>query len=145
MQRDLDKYGSCLCGAVSISITSEQKSLGACHCAKCRKWSGGPFMELECGSDVAFEGSENIRTFESSEWAERGFCKKCGSHLFMKFKENSEFGISAGLFEDNEGIHFDRQIFYDKKPTYYSFSNKTKKLTSAYIYEHFPQCREEDR
>lgn len=33
----------------------------------------------------------------------------------------------------------------DKKPPYYSFSNETRKLTSDYIYEHFPQCRNEDK
>ena len=25
---------------------------------------------------------------QSSAWAERGFCKNCGSHLFYRLKEN---------------------------------------------------------
>jgi hypothetical protein len=144
MQGELNRKGSCLCGAVTIAAGGDEKSLGACHCIKCRKWSGGPFLELECGSQVVFEGAENITTFASSEWAERGFCKKCGSHIFMKLKAGKEYGISAGLFESNEGVRFDRQVFYDKKPSYYSFSNETRNMTSDYIYEHFPQYRDED-
>lgn len=144
MQSKLNHIGHCLCRAVTIVTDSGEKSLGACHCINCRKWSGGPFLELECGSKVVFEGSENIAIFDSSEWAERGFCKVCGSHLFMRSKDSPDYGISAGLFENDEGINFDRQVFFDKKPSYYSFSNDTRNITSDYIYEHYPQCREED-
>tara|TARA_R110002073_G_scaffold41891_3_gene118016 strand:+ start:698 stop:1006 length:309 start_codon:yes stop_codon:yes gene_type:complete len=101
-------------------------------------------MELECGSDVVFEGSENISVFNSSEWAERGFCQVCGSHIFMKHKDGNEYGIPVGLFENDADITFDRQVFYDKKPSYYGFANDTRNITSEYIYEHFPECRAED-
>ncbi|PCI74314.1 MAG: aldehyde-activating protein [SAR86 cluster bacterium] len=144
MQGDLSRIGQCLCGAVTVTTSFENQSLGACHCAKCRKWSGGAFMELECGSNVIFEGMENIAVFNSSDWAERGFCKVCGSHLFMKPKNSNEYGVSVGLFENDEDIKFDRQVFYDKKPSYYSFSNETKNISSEYIYEQFPQCRSGD-
>ena len=144
MDSDLSRQGSCLCGAVRILARSDEKSLGACHCAMCRKWNGGPFMELECGSAVVFEGAENISTYSSSEWAERGFCKNCGSHIFMKFKDSDEYGIAVGLFDSDVGINFDRQVFYDKKPPYYNFANETRNITSDYIYKHFPQCRDGD-
>lgn len=101
-------------------------------------------MELECGADVEIEGSENITIYESSTWAERGFCKVCGSHIFMKSKEGNEYGIPAGMFDNEDGIVFDRQVFYDQKPDYYSFANDTRNITSNYIYEHYPQCREEN-
>jgi len=139
-----NRRGSCLCGAVTVVTGGGEKSLGACHCRKCRKWSGGPFMELECGSDVEFLGKENIGVFASSEWAERAFCRNCGSHLYMKLKSSNEYGVPMGLFEDCEGVEFDRQVFYDKKPPYYSFSNPTRNITSESIYELFPQCREEN-
>lgn len=144
MQSNLSRKGSCLCGAVKVLAGSDEKNLGACHCPMCRKWSGGPFMELECGSDVVFEGVENITVFDSSEWAERAFCKICGSHLYMKSKDGTDYGIPVGLFEDNSGVKFDRQVFYDKKPSYYSFANDTRNITSEYIYDRFPQCRIRD-
>ncbi len=81
--------GSCLCGATLITAKSISKNVGACHCSMCRKWSGGPLMAVDCGTDVSFEGEENISVFKSSEWAERGFCNKCGSHLFYRLKESN--------------------------------------------------------
>lgn len=140
----MKRMGSCLCGAVQITMSSEATDLGVCHCPKCRKWAGGPFFEIECGPDVIIEGSDSISTFKSSEWAERGFCKVCGSHLYIKSIETNEYGAPPGLFENNENIHFNRQVFYDKKPAYYSFSNTTKNITSDYIYEKFPRAREEN-
>lgn len=100
-------------------------------------------MELECGNKVEFDGWENIAIYESSSWAERGFCKNCGTHVFMRAKDSDAYGVSAGLFEQDEGFLFDRQVFIDQKPAYYSFDNDTRNLTSNYIYEHFPQCRED--
>ena len=138
----MKRTGSCLCGAVEITVNGDARDLGACHCRNCRKWAGGPFLELECGADVAFTGSDQIATFQSSKWAQRGFCKVCGSHLFMKSVDSGEYGIPPGLFESAEGIHFTRQVFFDQKPDYYSFSNVTKNILSNYIYEHFPHVRE---
>ncbi|NIT13149.1 MAG: GFA family protein, partial [Candidatus Dadabacteria bacterium] len=50
----------------------------------CRKWCGGPLMAVNCGTDVTFEGEDNITVYDSSSWAERGFCSGCGSHLFYR-------------------------------------------------------------
>lgn len=100
-------------------------------------------MELECGSNIEFAGGDNIATYESSKWAERGFCKVCGSHLFIKEKRSMSYGIPVGVFDDDSEISFNRQVFYDNKPAYYSFSNRTHNISSDYIYEHFPETRED--
>ena len=44
--------GSCLCGSVTISASLLKNEMAACHCGMCRKWGGGPFMEVSCGVDV---------------------------------------------------------------------------------------------
>lgn len=132
-----------MCGAVRITADVNKTDLGVCHCAKCKKWAGGPFMEIECGADVKFEGKEQIAVYESSKWAVRGFCKICGSHLFIKDKSSGEFGVPPGLFDDDAGIHLNRQVFFDHKPEYYSFSEITKNISSDFIYKHFPQVKEE--
>jgi len=58
--------GSCLCGAVSLSTTSMNPHVAACHCSMCRKWGGGPLLAVECESDVSFKGEENIGIYQSS-------------------------------------------------------------------------------
>jgi len=135
MTETTKRTGSCLCGSVRITAFNASNKVGACHCGMCRKWGGGPIMEIDCGTDVSFEGEENITVYNSSSWAERGFCKKCGSHLFYRLKESKQYMVPVGLFDDQEHLVFETQGFIDRKPSYYSFSNKTKDLTEAEIFE----------
>ncbi len=129
--------GSCLCGSVQITAATMNQKFGACHCEMCRKWTGGPLMNVVCGSDVKFDGEEFINIYESSEWAERGFCKKCGSGLFYRIKGKEQYHIPLGLFEDSEDLTFNMQVFIDAKPDYYSFSNETKNMTKAEVFAAF--------
>lgn len=129
--------GSCLCGAIRISTNTMSNKLGACHCTMCTKWTGGPLLAVDCGSDVSFEGKENISVFNSSAWAERGFCNKCGSHLFYRFKARNQYMIPVGLFDNVPTMTFDHQIFIDEKPSYYSFANETMNLTGAEVFARF--------
>jgi hypothetical protein len=129
--------GSCLCGTTRISVKMSNKSIGACHCQMCRKWGGGPLLVIDCGSDVEFASKENITIFNSSEWAERGFCKQCGTHLFYRLKANNQYFIPVGLFEQPQDFVFDHQIFIDEKPAYYCFANETNNLTGAEVFAQF--------
>ena len=132
-----ERKGSCLCGAIEISAKTMSRHVGACHCSMCRKWTGGPLLAVNCGSEVSFKGRENISTFDSSEWAERGFCNKCGSHLFYRLKEQSQHIVPVGLFENCETVVFDHQIFIEEKPSFYSFANETKNMTGAEVFAQF--------
>jgi hypothetical protein len=134
--------GSCLCGAVKISTNNMSNLVGACHCNMCRKWGGGALLAVECGSEVSFSGEENIGVYQSSQWAERGFCQKCGSHLFYKLKQNSQYFIPVGLFDNSENLRLDHQVFIDEKPEYYSFANETHNMTGAQLFAQFAQTSE---
>ncbi len=138
----VEKTGNCLCRAVRISAKTPNTNVGACHCGMCRKWGGGPFMTVDCGADVSFEGEESISVFDSSEWAERGFCKKCGSHLFYRLKQYKRYFIPAGLFDDDVSFIFDHQVFIDKKPSFYSFSNKTSDMTEEEYFAKYAPTQE---
>ncbi len=138
----IEGTGSCLCGAVGIVAKTMANSVGVCHCSYCRKWTGGPFLAVDCGTDVTFEGEENITTFDSSEWAERGFCKKCGSHLFYRLKETNQYIMPAGLFDNDEVFVLDHQIFIEEKPSYYSFANETTNMTGEEVFAQFSSSSE---
>lgn len=137
-----ERTGSCLCGAVNITIKIDATDLGVCHCHVCRRWAGGPFMEIECDSGVSFGGEENISVYSSSSWAERGFCRHCGSHLFVKEKDNNHYGIPPGLFDSTQDLKLTRQVFFDRKPNYYAFADNTRNISSEYIYRHHPHLQE---
>jgi len=106
--------GSCLCGVVTLTAESVKKEVGVCHCGMCRKWSAGPFFAVDCGPEVSIDGQEHVSIYDSSEWAERAFCKKCGTHLFYRLKKNNQHMISPEFLNDGE-FHLNHQIFIDDK------------------------------
>lgn len=130
----MEYKGACLCGAVQFTAKSMSNKVGACHCGMCRKWTGGPFLAADCGTEVIFTGEDTINRYPSSEWADRGFCKCCGSHLFYFLKEKQQYIMSVGLFDETESFVLDHQIFIDKKPSFYAFSNPTHNMTEAEVF-----------
>ncbi len=137
MSNDGNMKGSCLCGAVKLNVAIMNKKVGACHCGMCRKWGGGPLMATDCGTEVSFEGQDDISVYDSSLWAERGFCKKCGTHLFYRLKATQQTIIPVGFFDEQKDWVFDHQIFFDKKPAFYDFANETENMTEAEVFAKF--------
>lgn len=126
---------NCLCKKSFMEFSEVDLKAGACHCATCRTWGGGPLMATSCGSDAKLSGNK-ISVFNSSEWAERGFCSECGTHLFYRLKHNQLYIVPLGLFEGIE-FEFDHQVFIDEKPSYYCFSNETIDKTGAEVFAEF--------
>ena len=129
MPEQIDLQGQCLCGAVKIDATGINPEVTVCHCNMCRRWSAGPFMEVTC-QKLAFEEKENVGLVRSSAWAERGFCKKCGSVLFYHLIGNTDYQVSAGLFDNQSMFRMSMQVFIDNKPGFYELANKTQTMTS---------------
>ncbi|QFT56497.1 GFA family protein [Microbulbifer sp. THAF38] len=129
--------GSCLCGSVTIKAELPSSDLGVCHCGMCKKWSGGPLLAVDCQTSVEISGEEHVSVFDSSDWAERGFCSNCGSHLFYRLKETQQYSVPAGIFELPPEVTMTHQIFIDEKPTYYSFANETRNITGLELVTEF--------
>ena len=137
----IEARGSCLCGAVSLHARELGTDAGACHCDICRKWGGGPLFALSCG-ELRIEGKDGISVYDSTAWAERGFCSVCGTHLFIRVKPNGRYILPAGLFPVEGELRFDHQIFIDRKPDYYRFANETKNLTAEEVFAEHAQASE---
>lgn len=127
--------GHCLCGAVRFTVP-DARNIGACHCGYCRRWGGGPMLAAHCGTDVHFEGSEHIGIYDSSEWARRAFCQRCGTHLYYQLLGTGEYFIPAGTFEQQDFV-LASQIYIDRKPGYYDFANDTPRLTEQQVIEQY--------
>ena len=91
-------------------------------------------MGVDCGPNMAVEGGEVLGVYNFSEWAERMFCKECGTHIFYHLKGTERYSVPVGLLDGNQKFEFTEQIFIDKKPDYYEFSNKTDMLTEAEVF-----------
>lgn len=137
MNRVNKATGQCLCKKVTIIATDFIPHAEACHCTMCQKWSGSSLLAVDCGLKVTFEGESNISVFDSSEWAQRGFCRHCGTHLFYRIKQEQRYIVPVGLFDSETKFDFTTQIFIEQKPEYYSFANQTKNMTGEEVFAAF--------
>ena len=123
--------GKCLCGAVQFTAEGVEDHCHACHCGMCRRLcGGGPFLAANT-KRVVFEPTESLGRYESSSWAERGFCKKCGTTLFYFLKPMHSYMIGIGAFDDQSRFRLSREIFIDHKPEAYSLVGDHPRLTEA--------------
>ena len=130
--------GRCLCGAVRFAAVPEKLEMDVCHCGMCRRWSGGVLMSVPCNG-LEVEDEKALGRYASSEWAERGFCRQCGTPLFYRLVGKEFYAVSTEAFDDRSGFAFTSQIFIDEKPAYYEFANKTKTMTGAEVFAAFAQ------
>jgi len=103
----------------------------------CRRWAGGPLLAVHLNGPVTFEGADNIATYRSSAWAERGFCKVCGSNLFYRVVADDTYILALGVFDDQSGFTMKTQIFVDEKPPGYAFANAVPVMTGAEVFAMF--------
>ena len=130
--------GGCLCGAVRYILQSQPKGFGACHCGMCRKFSGGIELGIEVpAGGITFETTETLRTYVSSDWAERGFCSNCGSSLYWRLTAPGPmqglYALSAGSLDSLEGLSLTQEVYIDSKPAGYALTGDHKRLTEADI------------
>jgi len=95
------------------------------------------FFAVQCGKELEVKGAENIKEYDSSSWASRGFCTTCGSHLFYRLKKTGSYNMPVGLFSNIDNLIMNLQYFSDQRPDYYCFSNQTKEMTEAEIKAYF--------
>lgn len=120
----------CVCGSVVIAATFAQTAVEACHCDTCRRWSAGPLLVVSDGRDVEISGDE-LRTYASSDWAERGFCGRCGTSLFFRTLDGEYFALSATVVDGLGDTALTREIFIDSKPGWYALAGNADKMTGA--------------
>ncbi len=131
--------GGCLCGAVRFTLHERPTQIDVCHCSMCRKFSGGIELGVDADPDkIVWQGEENIRIYASSEWAERSFCKICGSGLFWRTRAKDwdgdpHFGLCAGALDDLGDLQLKTEIYIDQKPAGYAFAGHTDKKTKAEV------------
>jgi len=133
--------GGCLCGTVKYELTGSDADIHgvtACHCEQCRRWSGHHWASLH-GPKVGFsiiKGESNVRWYQSSDKAKRGFCKTCGSTLFWHgFGYPSlidQIDVSAGSLDNSKTRVLTRHIFCENKGTYYQIKDGVP------VYDRFP-------
>ncbi len=117
-------YGSCLCGAVTFTVTGDLSAPDGCHCTKCRKTSGHYFVSCDVPKTaMKITGEDALRWYASSEKVNRGFCGTCGAALFFDPPHLDWIAIAMGAFDGATGVEIAKHIFTADKGDYYEISD----------------------
>ena len=119
--------GQCLCGEVTVTATVTDPVVRACHCDMCRRHTSSMFMSLPA-DNIVFSGP--TKTFQSSTWAERGFCGTCGSTLWYASAGDGHINPSAGLFDNAAGAALTLEFFTDAAPQGYALAGDHRKMST---------------
>lgn len=112
--------GSCLCGAVTFTLTGQPRDVIACHCTQCRKTSGHFVAATSVpDEDLQVTGEAALTWYRSSPEAQRAFCSVCGSQLFWKPANTDRVSVMAGSLDGATGLTISKQIFCADKGDYY--------------------------
>lgn len=128
------REGRCLCGDCRFTATPEGDEAGVCHCSICRKWSGGINIAVNC-TEVVWNADAPLRSYRSSDRAERVFCGTCGTNLYWHGDGDPAGEQSVGLmaFDSPGDFAVTRQIFIDEKPATYALAGDLITMTGAEI------------
>ncbi len=130
-----ERRGQCLCGAVRFTAYGMGDTFSTCYCQMCQRWSGGPYRGVSVPSEkLEITGRENIVTIQISSFAERAFCRKCGSGIWWRMVAGPYVGktsIPIGLLDDRSGLTLSYEMFTDYKDSTTEVPSGTKQMTKA--------------
>merc|ERR1712218_627373 len=103
--------GGCQCRAVKYELLAIPIEIQHCYCSICRKISGStscawsPIKEL----DIRFICNQTLTFYKSSKKVKRGFCRKCGSKIYLKYEyQKSLIWLTTASFDDDSNIDWHR-------------------------------------
>jgi hypothetical protein len=105
--------GGCLCGAVRYRALEAPVRGVMCHCPQCRRHSGAPalsFVHFPARSFTWMRGGPKL--YQSSQFAQRGFCANCGSTLSMHEEVLADrMLIAVGSLDEPDRVHIDDHVW----------------------------------
>lgn len=102
--------GRCLCGAVTIDVGRHRAEVGACHCSRCRRWTGSALFVFTAEPDqVEVRGPVRVWTHEI---AERASCEVCGTLLWLR-SHGDVYEFQVGLFDAAKDYPLISEIYTD--------------------------------
>lgn len=111
---DSEWTGGCLCGAIRYRLESAPFDAGWCHCRTCQLNSGSPAMAFATVpvEDYRVERGDMI-TVRSSDFGHRGFCRDCGTPLFMRVDHQPEtIDFTIATLDQPDAVQPGYRIFY---------------------------------
>lgn len=129
------RTGQCMCGAVKFEADTGE-TFNICYCKMCQRWSAGAFYSVPTTGFRITKGDADLAVSRTSEWAERAFCRQCGSNIYY-MADGRTPSVTLGNLDDPSGITLGRQYFIDKKPASFNIAEPSQTMTEAECIAHF--------
>lgn len=98
-------FGSCLCGAITLTLAGEIRSIIHCHCSKCRKNSGTAYATngFVNRADLTIrKGQEMLKSYTTSPGKRRFFCATCASPVYSENDADlSQLRLRLGILDSD--------------------------------------------
>ena len=130
-QQQTTRSAACMCGAVQMTADVEA-TFGTCYCKMCQRWSAGTFRGVHAHNIRYRHGEDLVTVHRSSDWANRGFCSRCGSNLFYH-ADGQPVSLAVGILDTIEDMTPAYEFFCDLKPAPFEQMDGARKMTSAEI------------
>ena len=118
--------------SAAVCVTASRDRYGPvvyCHCGQCRRTSGHFVAATAVAKDaLIIETGGSLEWFASSEFASRGFCRRCGSSLFWRPRAKDHVSIMAGTLDKTAGLKAVEHIYVGDKGDYYDLEDDLPKL-----------------
>jgi hypothetical protein len=124
--------GGCLCGNVRYEVRGPLRDVVNCHCSMCRRLHGnfGPHSKALKDS-ITITRDDGLAWYKSSEIAQRGFCRDCGSSLFWEPFELDATGIIAGSLDQPANLKTIGHIFVGEKADFYEIDDDLPRFEAS--------------
>lgn len=127
--------GRCLCGAVRFRVTPPTLWSAHCHCTLCQRAHGAAFVTwvgaASDRSEILEQEHGDLVWYHSSEQAERGFCRRCGTTLFFRSSRwPGELHCTRASFEGAVDREPAAHAFWETHVAWFPFEDELAKKVS---------------
>jgi hypothetical protein len=105
MTKNEEFTGGCQCGGLRYRFIGSLGKTSICHCRMCQKafgsW-GAALVDMHYAAFSWTRGEPGI--FRSSSIVSRGFCKDCGTPMFMQDDGDPDIEIAIGTLDNPNNV-----------------------------------------
>ncbi|WP_237153212.1 GFA family protein [Oryzibacter oryziterrae] len=116
--------GGCLCGSIRYEFDASEAVVDLCHCATCRKSTGGATVAWAQVKPSAFALTRGVPAkYQSSSKGWRHFCGRCGGQLFMSDPAGHSIGVTVGSLDDADAVTLSAHGWDGSRPRWLCLSD----------------------
>ena len=124
--------GGCLCGNVRYRVEGDSIWAGYCHCASCRRFSGGVVTNWLgiCETDFVFTQGQPAHYLDGG--VSRGFCRDCGSSLTYESTRFPDYlQLHLGTLDTPDSVIPEAHVHFAEKVAWFEVDDELPRFAGS--------------